>query len=418
MTPEEAERYVLSRELFGMRFGLDRMRRLMTALEHPQLRFESIHVVGTNGKSSTVRMIAAILARHGLRSGAYLSPHLVSFGERIRIDDADLDPIAFAAAVHRAAHAAELVDHSLGGDERVTQFELLTAAAYSQLAASGVDVAVIEAGLGGRYDATNVIPSKVQVLTSVGLEHTRWLGPTVADIAGEKLAVVQKGAVLVLGSGMHSDAARVARAVAEEQGARLRWAPADPRAQVGAPGAFQRRNFALASAAAEAYLGALDPSAVAEAAAVVRIPGRLQVIGEEPLTLLDGAHNPEGVAALAEALPEVIGERRPVIAVLSILDDKDAAGMLAALLPSCDALVLTSSQNPRALPPPTIQSLARQLGGPPAEVVRDPRAALARARELAGRSRIDLGGAVLATGSIYLIADLLRPASAGRASML
>ena len=277
---------------------------------------------------------------------------------------------------------------------------------------------MFEAGLGGRYDATNVIPSKVQVLTSVGLEHTRWLGPTVADIAGEKLAVVQKGAVLVLGSGMHSDAARVARAVAEEQGARLRWAPADPRAQVGAPGAFQRRNFALASAAAEAYLGALDPSAVAEAAAVVRIPGRLQVIGEEPLTLLDGAHNPEGVAALAEALPEVIGERRPVIAVLSILDDKDAAGMLAALLPSCDALVLTSSQNPRALPPPTIQSLARQLGGPPAEVVRDPRAALARARELAGRSRIDLGGAVLATGSIYLIADLLRPASAGRASML
>ena len=135
MTPEEAERYLLSLELFGMRFGLDRMRRLMTALDHPERRFHSIHVVGTNGKSSTVRMIAAILAAHGLRTGSYLSPHLVSFTERIRIDDEDLDPAAFGAAVARAARAAELVDRSLTGDDRVTQFEALTAAAYSELAA-------------------------------------------------------------------------------------------------------------------------------------------------------------------------------------------------------------------------------------------------------------------------------------------
>src|SRR5205085_3706078 len=200
MNLRQAEEYLLDLELFGMRFGLDRMHKLMTALGHPQRRFASIHVVGTNGKSSTVRMIAAILSRHGLRAGAYLSPHLVSFGERIRIDDTDLEPVAFAAAVQRAAHAAELVDRSLGGEERVTQFELLTAAAYSELAAKGVEVAVIEAGLGGRYDATNVIPSTVQVLASVGLEHTRWLGPTISDIAGEKLAVVQDGATLVLGA--------------------------------------------------------------------------------------------------------------------------------------------------------------------------------------------------------------------------
>src|SRR5438270_10593803 len=197
-----------------MRFGLDRMRRLMTAVGHPQLPLDSTHVVGTHGTSSTVRMIAATLARHGLRVGSYLSPHLVSFGERIRIDDADLEPAAFAAAVQRAAHAAELVDRSLGGDERVTQFELLTAAAYSELAAKGVDVAVIEAGLGGRYDATNVIPSKVQVLTSVGLEHTRWLGPTTGDIAAEKLDVVQPAGTLVLGHGLHPDAERLAEAVA------------------------------------------------------------------------------------------------------------------------------------------------------------------------------------------------------------
>src|SRR5215213_9865324 len=197
MTYEEAESYLLSLELFGMRFGLDRMRRLTTALGTPQDRFGTVHVAGTNGKSSTVRMTAAILRRHGLKTGAYLSPHLVAFNERIRIDDADLDPDRFGAAVGRAAKAAEKVNRTLEEGDRVTQFEALTAAAYSELAEAGVDVAVVEAGLGGRYDATNVIASKVQVLTNVGLEHTRWLGPTVRDIAEEKLAVVRDNATLV-----------------------------------------------------------------------------------------------------------------------------------------------------------------------------------------------------------------------------
>ena len=410
---EDAERYLLSLELFGMRFGLDRMRRLMTALGHPERRFESIHVVGTNGKSSTVRMIAAILTAHGLRTGAYLSPHLSSFVERIRIDDADLDDAAFAAAVQRAAHAAELVDRSLGPGDGVTQFEALTAAAYSELATRGVEVAVIEAGLGGRYDATNVIPSRVQVLTSVGLEHTRWLGPTITDIAGEKLDVVQPGGTLVLGYGLHPDAERVAEAVAAERGARIVHAGIERDVVVGALGTFQRRNFALARAAAEAYLGELDPAAVAQAAAQVRVPGRLQIVDTEPLTLVDGAHNPDGMQALAESLPEIVAGHGLVVAVVSILDDKDAAGMLAALLPACDQLVLTSSQNPRALPPPTLQSLAGQLHGPPSEIVRDPHAALRRARELAGA-----GGVVICTGSIYLVADLLAPAGRRRASML
>lgn len=413
MNAEEAERYVLARELFGMRFGLDRMRRLMTALGHPQRRFDSIHVVGTNGKSSTTRMIEAILHQHGLRTGAYLSPHLVSYWERIQIDEVDLEPSQFAAAVTRAAHAAELVDRSLAEGERVTQFELLTAAAYSQLAVRGVSVAAIEAGLGGRYDATNVIPSKVQVLTSVGLEHTRWLGPTITDIATEKLAVVQEGATLVLGADLHPDAEAVAEAVAAERHARLIRAPTDPGVEVGAPGAFQRRNFALARTAAEACLGRLDHGAVAAAAARVRVPGRLQVLADDPLVVLDGAHNPQGVRALVESLPEVIGERRPVVGVLSILDDKDAAGMLATLEPACDALVFTSSHNPRALPPPTLLSLSGQLGGPPAEIVAQPRRAVQRARELAGDA-----GAVVVAGSIYLIADLLRPERITRASRL
>jgi dihydrofolate synthase / folylpolyglutamate synthase len=413
VTAAEAEGYLLSLELFGMRFGLDRMRRLMTTLSHPERKFDSIHVVGTNGKSSTVRMIAAILDHHGVRTGAYLSPHLISFTERIRVGDHDLEPPAFAAAVARAAHAAELVDRSLAGDDRVTQFEALTAAAYSELARREVEVAVIEAGLGGRYDATNVIPSRVQVLTSVGLEHTRWLGPTIDHIATEKLDVVQPGATLVLGAGLHPDAVKRAEAVAAERGARVVFAGVDPGVPVAALGAFQRRNFELARTAAEAYLGRLEAAAVRDAAASVRIPGRLQIVGQGPLTLLDGAHNPDGIAALAESLPAIAAEHDPVVAVVSILDDKDAAGMLARLLPHCDATVFTSSQNPRALPPPTLQSLSRQLHGPPSEIVPAGRDAVRRARELAGAS-----GIVIATGSIYLVADLLAPADRRRASML
>jgi dihydrofolate synthase/folylpolyglutamate synthase len=397
-----------------MRFGLDRMRRMMTALGNPQLRFGSIHVVGSNGKSSTTRMIAAILRRHGLRAGAYLSPHLTSFGERIMIDEVPLDPFQFATAVQRAARAVELVDRSLPEGERVTQFELLTAAAYAELAVQEVDVGVIEAGLGGRYDATNVIPSTVQVLTSVGLEHTRWLGPTIADIAGEKLEVVQPGGTLVLGYDLAQEAEAVAERVAAERGARIVRAPADPGVTVGALGLFQRRNFALAEAAADAYLGQLDSRAVAAAATGVRVPGRLEVIDWSPLTLLDGAHNAEGMAALVESLPELVDSRPPdVVAVVSILSDKDAAGMLSALAPVCSSLVLTASWNPRALPPATLQSLTRQLGGPPTEIVPDARAALARARTLVGPK-----GAVLVTGSLYLVGELLRPSDQRRASIL
>jgi dihydrofolate synthase/folylpolyglutamate synthase len=359
-------------------------------------------------------MIAAILERHGLRTGAYTSPHLSSYAERIQISERELEPAAFGAAVQRAARAAELVNRSLSGPDHVTQFEVLTAAAYSELAARAVEVAVIEAGLGGRYDATNVIPSRVQVLTSVGLEHTRWLGPTVSHIAGEKLDVVQHGGKLVLGCGLHPDAREVAVKVARERGARIIDAPADPGVPIVALGSFQRRNFACAQAAAQALLGELDVGAVADAAANTRVPGRLQIIDERPLTLLDGAHNPDGVAALAESRGEPFAAgRTPIVAVVSILDDKDAAGMLQMLHAASDAVICTSSHNPRALPPGTLQSLASQLSFAQAEVVPDPRIALARARELAGPD-----GLVLATGSIYLVGDLLSEEPCARASNL
>jgi dihydrofolate synthase/folylpolyglutamate synthase len=412
MTLAEAERYLLGLELFGMRFGLDRMRRLMTVLGSPQERYGTIHVVGTNGKSSTARMAAAILRRHGLRTGTYLSPHLVSFTERVRIDDEDSSPERFAAAVERARRAAEKVDRTLEEDDRVTQFEALTAAAYDELATAGVQVAVIEAGLGGRYDATNVIPSRVQVLTNVGLEHTRWLGPTVADIAAEKLDVVRPGGTLVVGDGLHPDALALARETCAARNAQLIVASADPGVEVIARGSYQRRNFALARAAAQAYLGELDADAVRAAAASTLVPGRFEVVDHEPDTVFDGAHNPGGMAALAEALLGFLDGRR-LVACLSILDDKDAAGMLRELLPLCAEVLCTANANPRALTPATLQSLCRQLGGPPTRTVPDPRRALSEARAAAGP-----GGVVVVTGSIYLIADLLQPAGAARRSTL
>jgi dihydrofolate synthase/folylpolyglutamate synthase len=413
MTFRQAEEYLLSLELFGMRFGLDRMHRLMTVLGLPQRRFASIHVVGTNGKSSTASFTAAILERHGLRTGSYTSPHLRSFMERVEVGEVPVPEGDFAAAVTRAAQAAELVNRTAEADDHVTQFEALTAAAYHELARRGVEVAVIEAGLGGRFDATNVIPSKVQALTSVGLEHTRWLGPTVEDIAAEKLAVVRDHGVLVVGE-LDPGARAIAERVARERHARLVEAPPDTGVQLRAAGRFQRQNFAIAAACAEAFLERpLDRAALERAARETTIPGRMEVVAGDPLTVYDGAHNPAGARALAEALDEVLGERRPRVAAIGVLEDKDAAAMLAALMPKFDRIVFTRSSNPRSLSPATLTSLAEQLGGPPTETVAEPRTALDRARTLAGP-----GGAVAVTGSIYLIADLVRERADLRASTM
>lgn len=413
-----AERHLRSLELFGMRFGLDRMRRMMTALGAPQQSFRSVHVVGTNGKTSTTRMIAAILQRHGLLTGAYLSPHLMHYRERVQIAERDLDTHEFAGAVACAAQAAERVNRTLAKDDHVTQFELLTAAAYWALAKRGVEVAVIEAGLGGRYDATNVMDSSVAVLTNVSLEHTRWLGPTVADIAREKLAVVRPGTQLVLGAGATPEVVQLAREVAEERGAALHIAGANPRQEAlrpAAAGSFQRANFALAELAAERFLATIgaemQPQAVQDAAHATTVRGRLQTIGADPLTVLDGAHNPDAARALVQALPEVLGGRA-IALVMGVLEDKDAVGMLRQLLPISMRVWFTAPASARALPPSALQSLARQLGFAESDCEPDPLAALAQAQAWA---RTQPGAAVLATGSVYLAGALLANAALTRA---
>jgi dihydrofolate synthase/folylpolyglutamate synthase len=385
-SPEQAEDHLLSLELFGMRFGLERMRRLMTALGSPQRNFKAIHVVGTNGKSSTVRMTAALLEAHGVKTGSYLSPHLSSFAERIRIGDKDLE--TFGPAIERAASAAAKVNR--GADEPVTQFELLTAAAFAEFAAREVQVAVVEAGLGGRFDATNVLDAPVVVLTNVGLEHTRWLGPTVEDIAAEKLAVVRDGATLI-----------TPYSGADLPGSVVRPEPVDTVLR-----GYQAENFALAVAAAEATIGSLDTEQVASVAGSIRVPGRMQWLADD--VLLDGAHNPSGVEALVRSLPF----EQPVL-VASILDDKDAAEMLRHLVPVCSAAVFTASANPRALSPATLASLWAQLGGGEAEIEPDPFRAVERARKLPPPGRT-----VLVTGSIYLVGDLVSQPGRRRVSAL
>ena len=393
------------------------MHRLSTALGLPQHRFASIHVVGTNGKSSVTRMIAALLETHGLSAGACVSPHALRWSERMLIGGEEIGADQFAAAVGRTARAAETVNRVLDEGEAVTQFEVATAAAFVAFAAARVQVAVVEAGLGGRLDATNTIPSRVTVLTSIGLDHTAWLGETELEIAAEKLAVLRDHTTLVLGR-VSSEVRELAERVADERGAKILVAPEDPGEgiELRAAGRFQRRNFALARAAAEAFLGELDPSRVAEVAATITIPGRLERVAERPPTFLDAAHNPDGAAALAEGLSEVAAGR-PVVACFATLADKDAAAMIRALAPALTHVICTE---PPAFPADGPESgdidrfqahrrsfsalrLARLCGeaGVAAEPEAEFAAAVKRARDLA----VGLPeGVLLVTGSHYVLA--------------
>jgi dihydrofolate synthase/folylpolyglutamate synthase len=338
------------------------MRALLRELGEPQESFPAIHVVGTNGKSTTTRLTEALLADAGLSVGAYLSPHVRGWGERIRIGGAEAD---FEAAVEAVRPAAE----ALGA----TQFEAVTAAALLAFATANVDVAVVEAGLGGRHDATNVLRTRVVVLTSVALDHVDVLGETREEIAAEKLAVVQPGCTVVLSEPEW-------RELAEENGAVVVTA---------------RSNLALAVAASESFLDAtVDP----HAADCVELPGRLERRGEDPLEIWDGAHNLAGVGWLLPRLPS--SHYGGWTLVCSILRDKRPGMILEALSVLGPTLVATESRNGRVLPAGELAALA-SAHFERVEVEPDPATARARAVELAGAE-----GAVLVTGSLYLLADL------------
>jgi dihydrofolate synthase / folylpolyglutamate synthase len=367
--PVTATEWVASLSPWPEEFGLDRMRALLADLGSPQGAFPAIHVVGTNGKSTTTRLAAALLRAEDLRVGAYTSPHVAGWHERL-----DADQAGFERAVARVRGAAER--------HAATQFEVLTAAALAKFAEERVDVAVVEAGLGGRLDATNVLRAPVVVVTNVGLEHTEQLGETREEIAAEKLAVVQEGAAVVL--------------CEPEWQALARSSGATTTVLTG------RSNLALAVAAAETFL---ERPVAASAAEAVSLPGRLERRGDSPLEVWDGAHNLDSVGWLLPRLPD-----RRYVLVVSILRDKDVEGMLAALSVLGDTVVATASSNPRALAADEVARLARRWFQR-TETKEDPGAALERARSIAGR-----GGAVLVTGSLYLLADLAAGAEHVRSS--
>ena len=340
-------------------FGIERTRRLLAELGNPQLRYEAVHVVGTNGKSTTTRMTEELLAAAGLRVGAYLSPHVRGWSDRIRVGGTEAD---FDAAVARVRPHA--------GD--ATQFEVVTAAALLVFAEAEVEVAVVEAGLGGRHDATNVLRTRVVVLTNVALDHMDVLGDTREAIAAEKLAVVQPGCTVVLGDPEWEK-------LAYANGAR----------EVVVAGSS---NLALAAVAAEAFLGAeVDPHAAQD----VSLPGRLERRSEEPLEIWDGAHNLAGIGYLLPRLPS-----REYVLVCSILADKRPELMLAALSVLGPTLIATQSSNARALPAGDLAARAEPYFQH-VEPIPDPFEARRRALELAGPH-----GAVAVTGSLYLLTEL------------
>ena len=405
---DRAGEILQARSLFGMELGLARIEAMLGRLGDPQRAFRAIHVVGTNGKSSTTRFACAAVAASGLRAGAYLSPHISGWHERVLVAQAGglpapIDAGAFLAAVESAEAAARAVDAERGGT--CTQFEVLTAAAFVALREADVEVAVVEAGLGGRLDATNVLAAPVVVLTGVQLEHTEHLGDTREAIATEKLAVVAPGAVLVAG-GMDDELEPIVQRLAAERGAAraLLLGPHafdDDLPDLASAGVFQRGNATLALGAAAALLGdRFDARRATAAVAKVQVPGRLEQVGRYPLVLRDAAHNPDGARTLARELPRALRGAAPAIGVIALLADKDVDGVLAALAPVLDAVVVTATASDRALPADRLLAAA-EAHGLAAEAVADPAAALARARHRAGA-----GGAVVVCGSLTLLEAL------------
>ncbi len=409
---DQIERWLLGLELFGIELGLERIELLLARLDQPQRLPRTVHVVGSNGKSSVTRFVAAIAQQHRISVGAYLSPHVVRFRERVLIGAEPCSAAQFAAGGARVQGAVAALQAQRPELGPVTQFEALTAISFVVLSEAGVELAVIEAGLGGRLDATNVIAAPVVVLSSVSLEHTQYLGDSIEAITAEKLAVVTDRATLVVGSDLDPAALDLAVTICAERQARLVVAGREAPAALAAGGQFQRQNFALAAAAAHALLGSLDAAAVAAAAAQTVVPGRYQTVDQAPRTIFDGAHNLAAIAALASSLKaERLGG--PLVGCLSVLDDKDAAAMVDEIAACSDALIFTRASHPRALDPQLLAELCRQQSQTPCSVVDEPRAALNAARQAAGPD-----GIAFAAGSLYLIADLQRAAGSGRGSTL
>jgi dihydrofolate synthase / folylpolyglutamate synthase len=409
--------YLDARARFGMKFGLDTMRTLMEALGHPERAWPSLLVAGTNGKGSVVAVVDQVLRDSGLRVGRYTSPHLVRLNERIAVVGRPIGDRPLERAVRRVREAAEALVRAGRIPAHPTHFEVVTAAAFLHFAAVRIDVAVLEVGLGGRLDATNVCDPVASAIVTIARDHEAQLGRSLAAIAREKAGVLRRGRACVLGA-LPAAARRAIETAARAAGARLRDAAREggvretdrglevataTRVHRGLrplPGAHQVGNLRVALAlleeAARAGIG-VRWSRVSPAVARTRWPGRLQTLPGRPTVLLDGAHNPEGARALARHL----SGGPPFVLVFGAMADKDVAAMARRLFPLAARVVLTRVAQDRAA---STRELARRAGALARGAVhaKAPAAAMARARALAGRD-----GRIVVAGSLFLVGDVL-----------
>ncbi|KAA1418798.1 bifunctional folylpolyglutamate synthase/dihydrofolate synthase [Nocardioides humilatus] len=411
--------------------SLDRIRAFTELLGDPQRTYRSIHLTGTNGKTSTARMVDALLRAHELRTGRFTSPHVEKMSERISIDGDPLDDDAFVRAFNDIAAYTHLVDAA--EPHPLSFFETVVGMAYAAFADAPVDVAVVEVGMGGSWDATNVIDADVAVLTPIALDHANYLGTTLAEIAQEKAGIIKEGAVAVLAE-QADEAAEVLLRRAAEVGATVVREGTDFAVVTRVPavggqsvslrglrghyddvflplyGAHQAQNAVTALAAVEALIGGEQPLAdevVREAFAAASSPGRLEVVRRSPTIVLDAAHNPAGAEATAAALEDSF-RFDPLIGVIGVMGDKDAEGLLAAFEPHLAHVVITQNSTPRAMP-------AAELAVTAAEVFGEDRVTvaplLADAIDLAaGLAEEGTGdslssGAVLVTGSVVTVGE-------------
>lgn len=412
--------------------SLDRIAQVCQLLGDPQQAFPVVHVTGTNGKTSTSRMIERLLREHGLRTGRFTSPHLNDVRERITLNGELLDPDRFVAVYDEVLPYVQLVDaqSAAAGGPAMTFFEVLVAMAYAAFADAPVDVAAVEVGMGGSWDATNVADGRVSVLTPIAVDHERFLGHTVTEIATEKAGIIKPGAVAVLAE-QPPDAADVLFRRAVEVGATVLREGIDfgvlarevalggqlltlrgnenAYQEIYLPlhGAHQAANAAAALSAVEAFLGAgkLSIDVVRAAFEDVTSPGRLEVVRRGPTVLVDAAHNPAGAQVLADSLEEAFGFNR-LVGLVAVLADKDADGILGALEPVLDEVVVSRTSSPRSIPPDELGEIATDVFGEDRVHVRDRLDdALDTAIGLAEAGG-QVGAGVLATGSVTMAADV------------
>ena len=413
--------------------SLDRIAAVMELLGDPQKAFPVIHVTGTNGKTSTTRMIERLLREAGLSTGRFTSPHLHDIRERIALNGKPIPPEKFIAAYEEVLPYIEMVDTKSvdEGGPRMTYFEVVVAVAYAAFADAPVDVAVVEVGMGGSWDATNVADGTVAVVTPIALDHERFLGSSVEDIATEKAGIIKEGALAVIGVQepevteiLLERAAEVGATTAVEgnqfgvlardlavggQQVSIRGLSGDYN-DLFLPlhGAHQGHNAAIALAAVEAFIGGgeqpLDIDVVRAGFAEVSSPGRLEIVRRSPTVLVDAAHNPAGAEALRAALEDSFNFAR-IIGVIAVLADKDATQMLEILEPVLDEVVITRTTSPRAMSPRSLGDLATEIYGENRVTVVDSLPeALDRAAGLADEGGV--AGGVLATGSITTAAEV------------